>query len=266
MMPYCYKCGVKLENGARVCPLCGTIIPEDTLKEGFSEKIKNKTDQSICIDTNNIKDQDKNNIEENNKNNSATYPYYSSLSRSKKHLVIFEILSVSLLIVVASLLVINLILDSTISWSKLPSITIFLCWFISMVVIFFLKKPALIGLFTTIAISLYLVGLDSLDLQIDWSIRIAIPIVIISSIVGFFITTVTIRSKLKGLNIAAYFLLGSCLICITIDTTLSLNLIKIIRLSWSKYVCFAVIPVSIFFLYIHNRFSKKFPGKRIFRM
>ena len=71
-MPYCYKCGVKLENGARVCPLCGTIIPEDTLKEDFSEKIKNKSDQSICIDTNNIKNQDKNNIEENNKNNSAT--------------------------------------------------------------------------------------------------------------------------------------------------------------------------------------------------
>lgn len=265
-MPYCYKCGVKLEDGVKVCPLCGAIVPDDTLENYFSEKIKNKNDQNICVDTNNIKNHDKNNIEENIKNNSATYPYYSNLPGYKKHLVIFEILSVSLLIVVASLLVINLILDSTISWSKLPSITIFLCWLISTVVIFFLKKPALIGLFTTIAVSLYLVGLDSLDLQIDWSIRIALPIVIISSLVGFFLTTVTIKSKLKGLNIAAYFLLGACLICITIDITLSYNFIKIIQLSWSRYVCFAVIPVSIFFLYIHNRFSKKFPGTRVFRM
>lgn len=238
-MPYCYKCGVKLDEDAKICPLCGTKIPENTEVDSKDEK-KGK--------------------------NEPLYPIYDEYSKKQKISTILEIISVSFFIAIASIVVINLVLEGKINWSKIPSVSIFFIWLLVCSILLFYDRFIYLTIFIFIFVFGYLVSLDSLDKKLTWSIGYGLPILLSISILSFFTYLIISKLKQKGLNIFAYFLLAGCLLCFLIDTIINFNRFSIIKISWSKFVSFAVIPMSLFLLYLHHRFSTKLPGKRIFRI
>lgn len=241
-MPYCYKCGVKLDDDAKVCPLCGTKIPE-------KDDTKTKVENGENIDT-----------------SEPLYPVYDEYSKKQKISTILEIISVSLFIAIASVVSINLILEGTISWSKIPSVSIFFIWLVVCAILLFYNKFIYSIFFILIFIFGYLVSLDTLDKKLSWSIGYGLPILLSIAILSSILYLIVSKLKQKGLNIIAYFLLAGCILCFLIDMIINFNRFSIIKLSWSKFVSFAVIPMSLFLLYLHHRFSTKLPGKRIFRI
>ncbi|MEJ5273632.1 MAG: hypothetical protein WH035_05835, partial [Spirochaetota bacterium] len=130
----------------------------------------------------------------------------------------------------------------------------------------FYKKIIYSFLFIFLSIFGYLISLDSLDKKIGWSFTYALPILISCLIIFLLLFLLTTKTKQKGLNLIAYYLIGGCLICFAIDLIINFNISSFFLITWSKYVSFAVIPMSLFLLYIHHRFVKKLPGKRIFRI
>lgn len=258
-MPYCYNCGVKLDNSQNICPLCGAKIPETNLSSNKNINQKISSESQL-----NEKQVEK--IENKNNKNEFLYPLYHDFSEKSKITSLIEIISVSLLISIVSLVLINLILESKISWSKIPSVTIFFIWIIFCSTLLFQKKILYILLFVFLSIFGYLLSLDSFDKTINWSINYAVPILVSCLIVFVILLVVNIRVKQKGLNLIAYYLLGGCLLCFAIDIIINFNILHYFYISWSKYVSFAVFPLSIFLLYIHHRFAKKLPGKRTFRI
>lgn len=243
-MPYCYKCGVKLDDSAKICPLCGTKIPEnsDNNKNSKEESSKSMNDKNYL------------------------YPSFSESSDKDKVKSILEIISVSFIISIISIVLINYILERNITWSKIPSVTIFFTWIIVCSIFIFLKRILYSFIFIFISVFGFLLSLDSMDKKISWSMNYGLPIllsIVIFAVLLYFIIKI---SKQKGINILAYFLLSGCGICFCIDIIINFNILKNISISWSKYVSFAVIPISCFLLYIHYRFAKKLPGKRVFRI
>lgn len=259
-MPYCYNCGVKLDDDASYCPLCGAKTPVNKKQDDQSIKsndIENKINIKNKIDIENNTEIDKNN---------SIYPSYEKSSEKQKLTSILEIISVSFIISIISIVLINLILDSKISWSKIPSVTIFFAWLIIVSILIFYKKIIYSFLFIFLSIFGYLISLDSLDKKIGWSFTYALPILISCLIIFLLLFLLTTKTKQKGLNLIAYYLIGGCLICFAIDLIINFNISSFFLITWSKYVSFAVIPMSLFLLYIHHRFVKKLPGKRIFRI
>ncbi len=244
-MPYCYNCGVKLDDSATFCPLCGAKVP------------KKNDDAKNNIENKNIEDKKKENF---------IYPSYSKSSGRQKITSILEIISVSFIISIISLTLINLILEGKITWSKVPSITIFFVWLILASILVFYNKVAYIFIFTFISISGYLLSLDSTDKKLSWSISYGLTILLSIFVIISILYIITRFTKKKGLNLIAYFLLGVCFICFAIDIIVRFNVVKQIEITWSKYVSFAVIPISLFLLYIHYRFSRQLPSKRVFRI
>ncbi len=250
-MPYCYNCGVKLDDDATICPLCGAKIPVVNKKE--TESFSNNKDYNF-------------EKEENKKDNSSLYPIYDSSTSKQKLTSIIEIISVSFIICILSLVLINFILEGKITWSKIPSVTIFFSWLIIASSIVFQRKILYSIFFIFISIFGYLISLDSLNKDLGWSINFGLPILISVVIISILLYFLILKTRQKGLNLVAYFLLAGNLLCFSIDIIIGYNLLKIFIISWSKYVSFAVIPLSFFLLYLHHRFAKKLPAKRTFRI
>jgi hypothetical protein len=268
-MPYCYNCGVKLDESVDICPLCGAKIP---IKKDFIDKREKESlkEDNLSNESDLSKENEKYTKKEINKYNKDKadflYPAYESSSEKQRITSILEIISVSFVISIISIVLINFILEGKITWAKVPAFTIFFAWLVIASILVFNKKLFYSLLFIFISIFGYLISLDSLDKKLDWSFNYALPILISCIVVFVILFFISKNTKLKGLNLFAYYLLGGCLICLAIDIIINMNILGYVYISWSKYVSFAVIPISLFLLYIHHRFATKLPGKRTFRI
>ncbi|NMC67472.1 MAG: hypothetical protein GYA61_04505 [Spirochaetales bacterium] len=264
-MPYCYNCGVKLDDLADTCPLCGAKIP--IKKDSINKLGKEKLDENNIIkEDERFNDKEIVNLKNNKNISDFLYPAYESSSEKQRITSILEIISVSFIISILSIVLINFILEGKITWSKIPAFSIFFAWLIIASILVFNRKIFFSLLFIFLSIFGYLVSLDSLNKKIDWSINYALPILAFCVAVFTILFFISKKTKLKGLNLFAYYLLGGCLICFEIDIIININTMGHIFISWSKYVSFAVVPISLFLLYIHHRFATKLPGKRTFRI
>ncbi|XLP24869.1 DUF6320 domain-containing protein [Bacillus toyonensis] len=143
-MAYCPKCGIQVERDQIPCPLCFTYIP------------KVSSDKQL--------------LEENG------FPHYYSMYENVRDNVlklIFRIFSVGALLALFIPILINFILDKTLTWSLYSSSSVISFWIVIYVFSKKIKRKALVLNITTICL---LLALDMADNQINWSVTIAIPI------------------------------------------------------------------------------------------
>lgn len=235
----CRNCGVELEDSIRACPLCG----EPTIDErpGTSSP-------------------------------SFTYGerYPSSLtpvqmSQPQKKFT-WEIVSIILLSGAMATFVVDFIINRRIIWSEYP-VAICLTIFCYLSLFAFWNQSTLLKMAGGLLLSsLSLVILDAVTGRLRWSIRLAIPLLLISNLIVSALIAVIRQSRNKGINLIAYVFLGAALLCIAIEGILSLFETGWLQWQWSVIVAACIMPVVVVLLFVNFRLKRGRSLKKTFHV
>ncbi len=239
-MPYCSKCGVEVEESVDTCPLCETPIQKmDKISKSGQKKYPEEPPKKRSV---------------------------YKLSKERKRLLAWEIMSMSLLIPLVSVTIINLITDGTIKWAKYPIAALILVWIMTSIPLIYPKKTIVIIVGEVLALTSFLALIDSFDGKIEWVIDLAVPIVVILAVIVTGIVLLSIKTKRKGANIAAYIILGIGIICLGLDLTISSYIEQTLTVNWSLYVLIPTMTTALFLLYIHYRIINIIDLKKRFQL
>ncbi len=239
-MIYCKNCGVELEENANFCSLCGKPV-SDKNSVKLDYLTSSKTSKTELTD-------------------------FQKLTKNQRRKIFWEIASMILCsgILIAS--TINLVGDHAITWSKYI-ITIGLVLFINITLIVFLSKRLFLLFCLSFLTSATLIFfLDIYTGNTGWIKKLGIPLLLVGYIIVLFFIVVEKRTRQKGLNLIAYLLIASGLLCVCIDGIISVYTKNCLNLDWSLTVMVSAVLVSFLLLYLHNRLKRVTDLKRFFHI
>ncbi len=241
-MNTCRNCGVELDVEMNFCPLCGqkSSNTETFIRDHVNEKRVKEPVRS---------------------------PYnLSDLSPLQKKKLFWELSGIILVSGVLVSFIIDLIINKRISWSKYTlTIGVFLISNVWLLV-FLQKKIMMLLSGCFVSTSLLLLILDLLSNNLGWGLRLGVPIVFFFFIILFILVLLIKKTRQKGINLIAYFLSATGILCLCIESVLSLYVYKQLRLHWSIILFISVLSVSGILLYIHYRLKKATDLKRFFHI
>jgi len=230
-MNVCNYCGVELDAEMNFCPLCGnkSNTPVVSSRKGTNNKEPMETKVAY-------------NFEE--------------LTQSQQRKVVWELAAFVLISCVVITLIIDLLISRQITWSKY-TMTIGLVLLINISLIIFMQKRLFLlfsGCFVSTSLLLFLLDLYSKSLYTG--LKLGIPIIFFICLVVFLLAILIRKSKQKGINIIAYSLIAAGIICLCIESIITLHTQNQLKLQWSMIVLVSVLPVSAILLYIHYRLKR----------
>lgn len=231
-MIICKNCGVELEPDMNLCPLC-----EEPLNIG-SDKNMAKT-----------KFHEKFNFERQIKpDNRVMTPTQRKVTWE---LIFFILILIS--IITSSL---NFILNKEISWSQYPvAVCIIVFSYISFFTFLNIRREfQLLSGFALASILIFL--LDLITGGQNWSVQLAIPLLLLINIVIVVLYEIIRFSKQRGVNLIAYSFLSAALLCIGAEAVIDFYIIHNIDLVWSLIVSACVLPISFVLFFMHFRLKK----------
>lgn len=219
-MPYCYKCGVKVDTKIDSCPLCDYPLPE--IEE---EKLKD-----------------------------VRYPVQENVFRQiakRRKNVFLTIYSCIILAVCFNLIFIDYSND-TLTWSIY--INIYLVGSIVYMTVFLGYVKHLLSSVIVVALNTCLVLLinDALNGEIEWFFRLAFPIILEASIYVYF-SIVMFKTKIILPYKIMNFLFFTSVFLINLDILINNFLYNKISISWSAYATIYFIPLILIIIFIPRK-------------
>jgi|GEM_PF-192862 len=241
-MVRCSYCGVELEENTNFCSLCGEPVwskKADNLE--YIKSRKQEQEQKLLTD-------------------------YQKLTSFQKRMVFWQISGMILIAGSIITLIIDLLTSQGITWSRYP-LTVTLVLFINITLIaFWYRKMLLLLTFSFLATSVLLILLDIYAGNTGWGMQLGI-LLLLAGYVGIYVFIAMVRnSKQKGLNIIAYSLIISGVLCVCTDGILSLYSGTSLHFGWSLIVMASVAIIAPVLLYVHYRLKKVTDLKRFFHI
>ncbi len=224
-MPYCFKCGVEVNNGVGNCPLCKMDLPI--------------IEDEVVIE--------------------PRYPAQENVFREikkRRRNVFFAIYSMIIIAIAFNLALIDRRTNGILEWSQYPTIYLLGSIFYVFAILQFSKNEkinfSLIGL-TTIVL-LYLT--DMFNGEIDWFLKLGVPISVISTIVLYFLFKILTRKKLLPYKVMEIIVL-TAIFLIILELIIDKYLFDKIYLGWSiqAFVCF--LPLMTILIFMPRRLYEK---------
>lgn len=220
-MVVCKQCGVELDGGMQVCPLCETPVIQGQKIEGNSSNER--------FNEQKVKPQ------------------------LLKH-VLWQIACVLLLSGILATLIINLSIVGRVTWSMYPvTICLIVLSYASLIALW--KAKLVIQILTGwIASSAVLVVVQWSAAE-DWPLSLALPMLSAVNMVAVLLTLIISNMKEKGLNTLAILFVAIAVLCLIIDGILSLYFQDQLRFRWSVVVSACLLPVTaaIVFMYFKTK-------------
>lgn len=247
-MSYCIKCNVEVDPFIEKCPLCQSDIQKtNNVDEILAEK---RYPEKIIEEDETVEDEDQ-----------------KKRSRKRKRFVALEVVSVSAVVPFIIVLGINMFIERSFTitiWGMYASTSIVLAWILISVPLLFLKRPLLIVVGETLSLIAFLVLIDFYNgWTLTWSYRLALPIIGITALATSIVVLMSIKSKNKGINIAAFVLFGVSVICLGLDLIISSYSHETITVKWSFYVIVPLMLIGGFLLYLYYRLTRIIDLKRV---
>jgi hypothetical protein len=228
---FCSRCGVEVEPHKTKCPLCGTSIQQTD--EEPTEYIKKYPDEP-AIKTEKV-----------------------GRTAKRKRILIWEVISVSLLIPLLITLFIDLIVNKSVTWSLYPISSLILAWFVISAPLLLPNKLPFLYLGEALPPAIFLLVIDKIeDGQINWFLDVGLPIEVIVAVIAAIVIIGSIKVKNKGMNIAAFILFGIGITCLGIDFVVTKHVTDSFGVNWSLYVIASTVVIGGFLLYLHYRLLK----------
>ena len=241
-MNHCNNCGVELENYMDTCPLCGESIsggsPE---KKEPPERTEPLHERSLLSD-------------------------FKELTPSQRQKLFWQLSGIVLISGMIVTFIIDLIINREITWSKY-TVSTSMILFINITLLVFLKNKtawALTGCF--IATSLLLILFDLFNKNIGWGTKLGVPLVFSFYLVVYILVSIVRKSKQRGINLIAYFILAAGILSLCVEGIISVQVQNQLSFQWSIIALASVIPVTFVLLFIHYRLRKGKELKRFFHI
>ena len=238
-MPYCSRCGVEVNKEAQSCPLCHSPIQKfaDDISPGRTFPTDELPPRRLV-----------------------------QMTLKEKLRLAAVITSFAMLIPMLITLAVDLTMNSGISWSWYPLISLTACLFIVLTALYAYKHPRKLIWLDVIICSVALLLMYHLDLINITALRLGVPISAFAGISSHGAFTLSSRASKKGSNIGAYVLAAIGLFCILTELWIDWILFGQLRPDWSLIVLGATQPVTLILLYLHYRKKKDGALKKFFHI
>lgn len=222
-MTICANCGVELDDGLKICPLCG----------------RDPLDNS-----------------ENNNHSSVNTPEVMQLHKKETRKFLWELNGIIAFSGIAVCTIVDLITNKSLNWSLYSGISVLTAWIILTLVLFTSKWSLIMvsALMITILSALYI--LDLLSGEQEWFFPVALPITVSAFLVTGLVMIIYRYARLKGLNIVASGLIVLSGFLIIIEMTLDKYLKGIVDLRWSLIAAVSIFAVALLLFFYHYRMKK----------
>ncbi len=224
-MPYCFKCGVEVNNGVKNCPLCKMDLPI--------------LEDEVIVE--------------------PRYPSQENVFREikkKRRNIFFAIYSMGMLSIVFNLVLIDKRSHDVWSWSQYT--TIYLLGSIGYLyaILQYSKNLkvnfGIIGITTIIVLYLN----DIFNGKLEWFLSLGLPIALISTYVLYCLFKIFSREKLlpykvmETITVTAVFL-------VILELIIDMYLFDNISLSWSIQAALCFLPLMTILIFMPRRFYEK---------
>jgi len=222
-MIICANCGVELDEGLNICPLCG----KDPGKKGGEELVSENKPSGIL-----------------------------QLQKKENLRYLWELFGILAFSGIIGCTLLDLLLSKNLRWSLFSDISIIAAWVILTLFLFANKKPLVIipSLFVTVLASVFFI--DLLTTGKPWFVLVGIP----ETITIFLATGIVIllyrAAHLQGLNLIAAAMIVFSGFCIITELVLDLHFNGILNLKWSLIAAVSVLPVALILIFYHYRLKK----------
>jgi len=222
-MIVCVNCGVELDEGMKVCPLCGNDP---------GKKVEKETDSHI-------------------------YPSdIIQLQKKENKKYLWELSGIIAFSGIAGCTVIDLLISKELKWSLLSDVSILTAWIILTIYLFSNKRRWTIFtllMLTTLA-ALYLI--DLITTGREWFFSVGLPIAVTAFILAGIVIILYKRVNLKGLNIIASIFIAISGFCVVTEMVLDEYFKGAIDIRWSLIVSVSILPVALVLFFYHYRLKK----------
>jgi len=243
-MILCPYCGVELEENANYCSLCGEFVRPRVAGANHLSHLgssKGKREDKELTD-------------------------FHRLSGFQKRVIFWKISGIILFSAILIVFIIDFVGNQSVTWSKYPITVSGVLLVNATLVAFWYKRSFFLLLFSFLSVSILLVLLDIYAGNTGWSMQLGIPLLMAAYVVIYIFSVLISKTKRKGLNVLAYSLTVSGVLCICIDGILSLYSREALHFGWSLIVMVAVALISALLLYIHFRLKRGTELKRFFHI
>jgi len=222
-MLLCNNCGVELDEGLTVCPLCG--------------KYPGKS-----VD------------EEHSPDNYPSAIIHLHKKENRKHL--WELSGILAFSGIAVCTLVDLLVSKRLGWSLLTDTLISGVWIILTLFLFFSKRPFTLTSLLLATILLVLFLTDLIRDGIAWFLPVGLTVTAAAFITAALTTVVYRSSRLKGLNIIASALILASGFCIMLEMILDLFRQGKVELRWSLIAAISILPVALVLFHYHYRLKR----------
>jgi hypothetical protein len=241
-MVQCPNCGVKVEENANFCSLCGEPLLDNTANNGtFIKSGKLRREEKVLTD-------------------------YQQLTGFQKRKIFWQISGLILISGIIITLLIDFVGNQSITWSKYPA-TISLVLFINFTLNTFLRqKMILMVALSFLSVTGLFILFDVYAGDTSWENKLGIPLLLALYVTVIVLIYIIRKAKQKGLNIVAYSLIASGLLCVCTEGMISIYFRSTVYFSWSLIVMVSVTLIAMLLLFIHYRLKKATDLKRFFHI
>jgi len=218
MATICKHCGVELSQEMDKCPLCGNL-------PGDNKPIRDrkKTDA------------------------------FGFLKRSRN---LWEAFGVITITTIALTILINFIVDKTVSWSLFVAGGLMSAW-LYYTIYHFAKHYIAIWAPAALMVTLSnLMLIDALTGGLEWFVSLALPLSTAAFLLAASFTFITNMIKYQGFNVLGFALLHIIAFCIVCEIFIKMHLYSKVDMRWSIFVAASGIPVAIILIFIHYRLNR----------
>ena len=222
-MNTCVNCGVELDEGITVCPLCGKS-PGNINTPGN----KGGNYRSDIVTLNKLE--------------------------NRKHL--WELGGIIAFSGIAVCTIVDLLISRKLDWSLYSDVSVLALWLTLTLILFFRTRMLVFfsGLMITLLSALF--AFDLIDTGPDWFFPVGLPLAISASFAAWVIVLLYNLARFKGFNIIAAALIILAGLAILTELILDNYFNGKTDLRWSLIAAVSVLPVALIFSFYHYRLKK----------
>jgi phosphatidylserine synthase len=222
-MTLCINCGVELDDGLKICPLCGKD-PE------------NKIDQEQI---------------------SGNYPSgIIQLQKKETRKYLWELSGIIAFSGIAVCTILDLLTGKGLNWSPFSDVSLFAAWVIMTLYLFAYKRTLIIVTLQMLTILAALFFIDLIATGREWFFPVGLPVTVAAFVGAGILILLYNAARFKGLNIIAsgFVLLSG--FCFTAEIIFDKYRNGFLDLQWSLIVAVSVLPVALLLFFVHYRLKK----------
>ena len=222
-MTICVNCGVELDDGLKICPLCGKDPEKKIEQEPLSDSFPSDIIQ---------------------------------LQKKENRKYLWELSGVLAFSGIAVCTILDLLTGKGLNWSLFSDISITAAWIIMTLYLYVYKRILALVTLQMLVILTALFFISLITAGRVWFFPVGLPLTVAAFIAAGTVIVLYRLAHFKGLNIIASAFIALSGYCIITEIVFDKYKNGFLDLQWSLIVAVSVLPVALLFFFFHYRLKK----------